>query len=336
MNFSTKTNKLIKKATANKPHMKFTVGILHKGETSYKLFDSSGEIPYESHPYEMGSIGKTFTTSLFAKYVQEGKMRLDDSIAAYIPELDGNRYHPTLKRLATHTAGYPERYPIDTWGELFSIVGKQLRSKPINIAEYITMDRQKMIDLAKGRKLQDKDYKWEYSNFGISLLGQAVSQAADKPFLALMREFISQDLALSNTFVGTNHKNLVTGYDFKHREVEHWPVDEGEYIIPAGAGMVSNAEDLLQFANMHMEEHLGYLGLTHVWYDVKSKHSNMGLGWWIDAKNPDMFFHGGNTGGFASMLAFDKKKKTAVVILANVNFYREREALFADMLENLG
>jgi CubicO group peptidase (beta-lactamase class C family) len=61
----------------------------------------------------------------------------------------------------------------------------------------------------------------------------------------------------------------------------------------------------------------------------------MGLGWWIDYKNPNMYYHGGNVDGFASMLAFDRQKKAAVVILANVGFYKEREELFAEILGSL-
>ena len=86
---------------------------------------------------------------------------------------------------------------------------------------------------------------------------------------------------------------------------------------------------------MNMEQNPSHLRLCHVQYDMKSKHSDMGLGWWIDYKNPNIFYHGGNTDGFASMLAFDKKKKAAVAILANVRYYKERENLFADILENL-
>jgi len=76
MTFSDKTKELITNATKDRPHIKFTVAVLHEGETTYRLFDSTGEIPYESHLYETGSIGKVFTASLLAKFLQEGKVNL--------------------------------------------------------------------------------------------------------------------------------------------------------------------------------------------------------------------------------------------------------------------
>jgi CubicO group peptidase (beta-lactamase class C family) len=96
--FSKKASGLIKKITSDKEHIRLTVGIFHNGETVCKLFNSAGEIPYESHLYEMGSVGKVFVKSLLAKYLHEGKMNLDDSVAKYMPELSDEKYYPTLKR----------------------------------------------------------------------------------------------------------------------------------------------------------------------------------------------------------------------------------------------
>jgi len=335
MSLSEKANKMIKNATKGKDHIKVTVGILHEGETSFKLFDSKGEIPYVSYLYEMGSIGKTLTTSLLAKYVSTGQMNLETSVAKYIPELEDDKYYPTLKRLATHTAGYSTRYPMSR-REIFKIISQQIRRKPVNASHYLTMDREKMIRLAKEINIQDKDYKWQYSNFGIALLGAAVSNVAGKSFWDLMTDFLCQDLGLKDSFLGIdNRDNLLIGYDMKNRDMGNWNANADEYVVAAGASMISNAEDLLEFARLNIAETPDYLSLCHVRYDMNSKHSDMGLGWWIDKKNPNIYYHGGNTAGFASMLAFDKKKKSAVVILTNVVYYKEREQLFADILNNL-
>ena len=333
VNLSEKANELIKKAVSGKEHIKFTIGILHEDKTSFKLFDSKGEIPYVSYLYESGSIGKTFATSLLAKYIHNDQMSLDDSVAKYIPELDDDKYYPTIKRLATHTAGYPVRYPM-TRGEMFKLIGRQLRGKQIKAQDYVQMDYKRMIQLTKKCKLQDRDYKWSYSNFGTSLLGYAISNVAGKNYWDLMNEYLKCDLGLESSFMGTSNPEILSGYDLKNRNVGNWSLGAEDYLTPAG-NITSNASDLLKFAKMHIEENPSYLSLTHVRYDMFSKHSDMGLGWWIDYKNPNVFYHGGNTDGFASMLAFDKKKKSAVVILANVNYYKEREKLFADILENL-
>ena len=117
-NLDTTTKKLIQKATKGRKFIKLNVGFLNENQTVIKTFNETGEIDYENNYYEIGSITKTFTASLFAKFVHENKMQLNDSIQKYIYGLDQNRYYPTLRRLVTHTAGCPTN-PWNT-GEMFT------------------------------------------------------------------------------------------------------------------------------------------------------------------------------------------------------------------------
>jgi len=77
--------------------VKLTIGTYVDGKKSIKVFDVTGEIPNKDYIYEIGSVTKTFTSSLFAKLVHEGKMSLDDSIDKYLDGLDNGKYYPTLK-----------------------------------------------------------------------------------------------------------------------------------------------------------------------------------------------------------------------------------------------
>ena len=337
MKLSENAVNIIRNTTRDKPYLKFTVGVLNNGETHYKLYNDTKELPYESHIYETGSIGKLFTTSLLAKLVSEGKMNLDESVNKYIPDLADVKYTPTLKKLATHTAGYPATYPIAK-GEVFRLVLKQIggmiKKKPMKAEEYLHMDYDRMIFLAKEAKLKDKDYAWSYSNYGYGLLGHAISCAIKKPFWDAMNAFLSEDLHLKNTFLGTNSPNILTGYNHLSQNVGNWGLGAEDFLTPAG-NISSSAEDLLTFAKMNIEGNPNFLELCHTRYDMKSKHSDMGLGWWIDYKNPNIYYHGGNVDGFAGMIAFDKTKKNAVVLLANVGFYKGREQLFMEILSSL-
>ncbi|MCL2190110.1 MAG: beta-lactamase family protein [Defluviitaleaceae bacterium] len=315
MTFSTKTTDLIKKITAPHPNIQLTIGILHKGQMAFHLFNHTGEIPYVPHIYEMGSIGKTITASLFAKYVHSGKMALEDSMAKYFPALDEARYFPNLRRLATHTAGYPTRYPMDAWGDAFRYVWTVLRGLP---SPNPSMDEKNILTLVNETKLQDKDYPWSYANFGIALLGQAVAQVAGKAFLPLVNEFISQELALSNTTVGALPAGLLQGYTRKNRLQPPWLVDEKELIIPAGAGFTTTAQDLLHFAKLNMENALPYLPLCHETYAKVTDKFHMGLAWWkIVNTSAFTFHHAGDTDGFSTALAFSKEKEMAIAILYN-------------------
>jgi len=333
-----KANELIQVLMKKHPHTLLTIGVLRKGEATLKLFDKTGEIPYESHLYEMGSIGKTFTTSLLAKYVSEGKMKLDDSVAKYIPELNDGKYYPTLKRLATHTAGYSEAFNIhESWKLSLKILWHNVILRKQQLCQDVyTMDKTEMLRLARVAKLKDKDYPWTYSNYGMSLLGQAIAHVAGKEFSTLMNEFTQQELQLPNTFTAFNYDQLIQGYDVKNREIIPAIAEPNEHFIPAGIGMLTTAEDLLKYAHLNLAETPDYLTVAHEYHAKGSENTDMdmALGWWLNTREK-IWWHGGNTNGFASSMAFTKEKDFAVVILANVESYEEREPLGnAVLLEN--
>jgi len=204
--------KIIKNATKDKPHLKFTVGVLNNGKTDCMLFCNTKELPYESRTYETGSIGKLFTTSLLAKLVNEGTMHLDDPVNKYITDLADVNLPPTLLKLATHTAGYPMSYPIKK-SEIFGLAIKQIRGlikkSPMKMQEFLHMDYDRMILLAKEAKLKHKNYAWSYSNYGYGLLGHAISCAVKQPFWDAMNAFLNETLQLKNTRMGTNAPNIL-------------------------------------------------------------------------------------------------------------------------------
>jgi len=321
-----KVNKMIQALMKNHPNTKLSVGFYNKGETSFKLFDATGEIPYESHAYEIASISKVFTTSLLAKYVQEGKMHLNDSVAKYIPELETDKYFPTLKRLATHTAGY--KHEALTSGELVKVLFKfwwqNFRKKPSGYFDaFGVVDYEKLIWFAKKIKLEDKDYEWGYTDYSIALLGEAVCQRAGKPYDELMTTFLTNDLGLKNTKTVTNRPDMLDGYLYNYNVGTMKLYRKGDYAAPAGC-LTSTAEDLLKFAEMNIEESPSFLSLCHNEYPVNQENYDMGLGWWIFNKQEQpTHWHGGGSEGFASSLFFCKEHKYAAVVLTNAGDYAE-------------
>ena len=335
MNFSFKTNEFIKREINGKENIKFTVGILKDREMSFKVFDVNGEVPYERHLYQSGSITKVFTASLLAKYLEEDKMSLEDSVAKYIPELDESKYYPTLKRLATHTSGLP--YNTATKKEFFKIVVCHLFprffSLEKSIMECLSLSREKMISLVTKTELKDRSYRYKYSNLAFSLLGAAIEQVATVNYWDLMNDYLVNDLKLKHSFMGTSHPNMLKGYNLKGNSGD-WGIKKDNYLASAGA-ITSTAEDLLAFAKLNIEKKLSYLVLTHDAAVVLPMHVDMGIGWVILKKNPNVIFHSGDTDGFATMLAIDLKKETAVVLLSNYHGMKSRNPLFKDILKHL-
>lgn len=327
---------LIKKACKNKTGVKMTVGYLSDENIDIHVFNEFGEMTTDQlYTYEIGSITKTFTASLFAKLLSEKKMSLDDSIQAYISGLEDKQYYPTLRRLATHSAGYPARYPLNQWEfikmskDIF-IGGKTQENNPLQI------EFNKTKELVRNTKLKDIDYKWKYSNFGVSLLGYAIGSATGGGYWEVMTDFITNELGLQHTYLGTRDNKNLRGFSVRREVCKNWKWDKNNPIAPASA-LSSTAKDLLLFAKLNMDEEKKYLSLCHKKYANGTKKYDMGLAWWLDkASNHNIIMHTGGTGCFSSCLIIDKNKKIATVVLVNYRLGIDLgQTIGFSMLENL-
>ena len=314
---SEKTEKLIKKAVKGKKHLKLNIGVMIGDKTDIRTFDENGEIEYENNIYEIGSITKVFTTSLLAKMVFENKMQLEDSIKKYIPELNQGDYYPSLLRLAAHKSGISSEDLLgrSKW-ENFLIIIDMLSQKHNKTREnFLFMDYNKMLELYHKNKKIEKEYKWKYSNFGISMLGYAIGAADGRGYWEVMNDYLKNDLGLKNTYLGTMKNKNLNGFSNKNENWGNYEWEGRELMAPAGA-LSSTAEDLLTFAKINMEKN--YLTLCHKKYtNLDKKYYDMGLGWWLDKKDNNVMMHGGTTGCFDTFLILDKEKKIAAAFLPN-------------------
>lgn len=314
---------MIETYTKNKSDVKLTIGVLKSGKINYKVWGAdSKELEPVQYEYEIGSVSKTFTTSMLCKAMNDGLINLDDSISKYLP-LDSGTFYPTIKSLATHTSGYGE-YPFDdstlSKKEL-EMIDKNFYEKRLNI--YQGINQAEILDKIKAHRLKDKPYNWEYSNFGIAVLGTVLSHVYDTSFKVLAENFIKDDLGLVETRLGNGTGNLNN----------YWTWNEDDTYFAAG-GIVSTVTDLLKYAQMHLKDSPDYLALSHKTYQTFEKDGfSMGLGWIIDPET-GYLWHNGGTSSYKSFLGIDKEHQTAVVILSNYPTKDDEEE--EDALDILG
>ena len=285
-----------------------TVGIIQDGKVGFTVYGENATIlPPHEFVYEIGSVSKTFTTSLLCKAIEEGKTQLSYSLDRYI-ELKQNDHYPTLLQLATHTSGY-KNYYFD-WQMIMNFLRGQGN-------DYYGIHTDKLTHTLNRIKRKAGEHPFTYSNFGISALGSALAGIYERDYFSLMNEFIKMDLKLENTHISDGTGDLA-GY-------WNWKPDDG--YIPAGA-IVSTISDMLQYLLLQLQEEPRYLSIGHETREqVKtssSAHEKMGirvdasaLGWMIDEQR-NILWHNGATNKFNSYVAFDKEKQIGVVVLSNL------------------
>lgn len=313
---------MIQSYTDERPGVKLTIGLLKADQTSFAVLGADSEklepVEYE---YEIGSISKTFTASMLCKAVTDGKIGLEDSIAKYLP-LDSDAFFPTVRSLATHTSGYGE-YPFDSSAlsdQELEKIDEDFHSRRLNI--YRGLNRAVILNQINMRILKDKQYGWEYSNFGYAVLGTVLGDVNQTDFRTAAENFMHSDLGLANTHFGDGAGNLD----------HYWSWNQDDAYLAAG-GIVSTVTDLLKYGRAHLNDTPSCLALSHKAYQTFEKDGfSMGLGWIIDSKT-GYIWHNGGTSSFTSFLGIDKEHQIVVVILSN---YPENDEGEEGALDRLG
>ncbi|MHB1839872.1 MAG: serine hydrolase domain-containing protein, partial [Acidobacteriaceae bacterium] len=94
-----------------------SVGIVTNGKIAYVKAYGKAELepPVQATPemrYSIGSISKQFTATAILMLRQQGKLKLDDPIATWLPQLTRSN-EVTLREVLSHTSGYQDYYAED-------------------------------------------------------------------------------------------------------------------------------------------------------------------------------------------------------------------------------
>ena len=265
--------------------------------------------------YEVGSVTKIFTALLLAESERLGKVSRHDSAAKYLLPSDDPAQTAlakiTLLSLTTHTSGLP-RLPGN--------IGANPDTNPNPYAAY---DRPALIAALRTHGPNSVvGGPVSYSNFGVSVLGEALAAAWSRSYNDALRKHVLDPLAMSTTTVGlagaAAPSNLAPGHADGKR-VPNWT-----FLACAGCGAVrSSARDMAKFlgACLHGNEaplHEAITATIQPQFSVPELGEQIGLGWMIigEKENP-VYWHNGATAGSHAFVAFSPKLGAGVVLMAN-------------------
>jgi CubicO group peptidase (beta-lactamase class C family) len=290
----------------------------------------------EDSIFEIGSISKTFTALILAQMVAQHKVKLDEPVRELLPP--GTVAKPegaeiTLLDLATQSSGLPRMpdnfHPADAQDPYADY-------RPANLYEF----------LAKHGVSKPADARFNYSNLGLGLLGQALANRAAVAYPQLLAAEVTRPLGLTDTVVGLSpeqEKRFAPGYSASHKPAHAWHLD-----ALAGAGAVrSTAADMLTYleAQLHpdriphpqapaavgspSETLAAALEMCHQLRADALPGMKVGLAWLFQTKS-GAFWHNGGTGGYSSYALFNPQEDYSVVVLFNTTI--DQAGSFADRL----
>ena len=128
----------------------------------------------------------SYVSTLLLEYVDEHKVKLDDTIDRWMPSLPESHI-VTLKMLANQTTGYPDFETDPAWLAAFN-------ADPFHIWTFRNgcPMRSPSVQFAPGTN-------WSYAHTNFMILGQILSIIGKKPLDTLLRQKVLQPMGLTNT-----------------------------------------------------------------------------------------------------------------------------------------
>jgi len=313
----------VKKLTKNDLSYGLVVGVYKDGKSFIKGYGRESKkiaaVPDALTVFQIASVSKLFTASLLQILCDEGVLRMDATLGELIGgsiALSSAAQQVTLIQLATHTSGFPG-IPKSLGLIATRLAGKEnLMQNP-----YSHLRSKYLFDYLKTTDDKRTPGHFEYSNFGMGLLGHVMEIVTEKNLASLVSEKLLMPLDMKNTAITLTpemKEHLAQGYTADGEPTPMWT-----FSALAGAGAFnSNVEDMMKFIRVNIESGSS-MSRTLKKMRAPQFGGDTGIGWlqptFLDRlfNNKTVVWHNGMVGGYASYISIDTKAKTGIVILSN-------------------
>lgn len=286
-------------------------------ESTHGFSDLAAETPLSPEMlFEIGSIGKSFTSIAILQLVEEGLLDLHEPITRYLPWFSVNSdYEPiTIHHLLSHTAGIiagPD-FPGDPHYEVWSLRKTETAVPPGTF--------------------------FHYSNSGYKTLGVILEDLLGQPYGDIIQERILDPLEMSSTepiVKNETRDRLVVGYEAYY---DDRPLSLSRPLAPAtwlehaeGAGsLASTVADMSTYLRMLLnrgkgpqerilsEESFDLMTTPVIESAGEGKDSFYGYGLVVrELDGHTCFYHGGGMVGYYAFIFLDMEDGLGSVVLMN-------------------
>jgi D-alanyl-D-alanine carboxypeptidase len=282
--------------------------IIYTRSIGYSEINEAEKKPLtQQNKFRIGSITKMFTAAMILQLVEEGKLKLTDTLGRFFPQIP-NAGKITMAQILGHRSGIHD-----------AILDKNLRRSPST--DPITRDEMLAL-IAMGTPDFEPGTKHAYSNSGYLVLGLLIEKLTGKSYAEALEEKITAKIGLKDTYPATGNidvnKNEALTYMNFGGNWKQGPETHPSLLFSAGS-IVSTPNDLAKFIQALFD---GKIVSKESFGQMKTIRDGDGFG-----MEPFLFagktFYG-HTGGadnYGAWLAYLPEEKLAVAYTTNAKVY---------------
>jgi CubicO group peptidase (beta-lactamase class C family) len=315
------------------------VGVAKDGQTlltrGYGMADLETGTPITSETiFESGSVAKQFTASALLLLMHDGKLRLDDRVQKYLPELPEYGRPLTIRHLLSHTSGLRE------WSNIVAIDGWPRGTR--------VHTQDELLDAAFSQK--ETNYPvgdhYSYTNTGFGLLVTIIERVSGMPFTRFTTDRLFKPLGMTHTGWRDDFQRIVPGRAQAYsRSGGGWQLEMPFENVVGPGGMLTTVGDWLKWNDALDRKTLGSW-----WVDSLESQATLTSGRKISYamgltvnnwRGQREVSHSGSTGGYSTYLMRLPARGVSVAVMCNgaganaTNFAREIAAALVPDLTTL-
>lgn len=256
---------------------------------------------------ESGSIGKTFTATVIFQLIEEGKLKLTDTLGQRLKDCPEPWKGLTLEMLLSHTSGLPDYAVVPGLGLI----------EKWDKADWFKKMPTLPFDFPPGTQ-------FAYSNSNFWLLGFVAEEAGGKPIMDLVRERILDKLGLKHSYIADEFAVIphrAKGYLRNGTTLLNGPAIAPGY---GDGSLINSCEDLaalekgIREGKLLKPETVALMQTAHRL--PNGRKGAYGYGWFVrDVNKIKLVSHGGNTAGYFASLFRVPAKNLTIVLEGNVH-----------------
>jgi D-alanyl-D-alanine carboxypeptidase len=260
--------------------------------------------------FRIGSITKMFTAVMILQLVEEGKLKLTDTLDKFFPQIP-NAKKITIVQILSHRSGIPNvRRDQNSQGNV--------NTTPITKDEILAL-------IVKATPDFEPDSKQSYSNSGYQVLGLILEKLTGKPYGEALEERITSKIALKDTYTATGNidVNKNEALTYMYRDGGDWrqmPETHPSILFSAGA-IVSTPNDLAKFIQALFD---GKIVSKENLDQMKTIRDGDGLGLGMEPftfAGKTFYGHAGGGDNYGAWLAYEPEEKLAVAYTTNAKVH---------------
>ncbi len=289
--------------------------ILYTRVIGYSQVSDTGNKPLTAtNRFRIGSITKMFTATIILQLVEEGKLKLTDTLGKFLPQLP-NANKITILQILSHRSGIPN---------IFREQNAQGNVKTTGMTkeEHLAMIVKATPDFEPGTKSL-------YSNSGYFVLGLIIEKLTGKSYEAILQEKITKKIGLADTYLATGNIDVNKNESLTYFMVpgETWkqvPETHPSLLFSAGA-IVSTPNDLATFIQALFD---GKIVSKESLDQIKTIRDGEGLGMvTFEFAGKTFYGHTGGADNYGAWLAYLPEEKLAVAYTTNAKVYPVKDII---------